>query len=490
MPGAGGRVCTVNGLRRGGETATIATMVAPGELIAGKYRVDRVLGEGGMGVVVLARHEQLEQQVALKFLHVSKDLPPDAMNRFLREARAVAKLRGENVARVLDVDTLPDGSPYIVMEYLQGQDLSEVVDERALPVSEAVDFVLQACVGLAEAHALGIVHRDLKPANLFLTRTPDGTPLVKVLDFGVSKLRSEDEPSMPTTQTGTVMGSPLYMPPEQARSSRNVDHRADIWALGAVLYQLVTRHPPFTASNIADLFVRILHEPHAPASALVPDAPAPLDAIVDRCLAKTATERYADLAELALALEPLASADGARSVAKVLRLSGRATDPGAEAAPRNTTSVPVVVKSAAAVSDGPTQSALSVTDEKRPPRRVWTYAAALAIIVVVALGARALLSAEVDAAERNATPTPEQAAAVPPPARSLEAPPIAAQLTAPVEPAADAGPPEPLTPVVAEPRVPTRPAATAPTPKPAPKPDAPPVIPPKKPDESAFDTMQ
>ena len=211
-----------------------------GEMLAGKYRVERVLGAGGMGVVVLARHVQLDQLVALKFLLAQSLTNPKVVARFEREARAVVKLKSEHVARVLDVGTMEAGAPYIVMEYLEGEDLSQTVERRGpLPVAEAVDYLLQACEALAEAHGMGIVHRDLKPGNLFLTRRVDGKSLVKVLDFGISKLEGGRE-DLALTQPAEVVGSPKYMSPEQLRASRLADARSDIWSLGVILYELIT----------------------------------------------------------------------------------------------------------------------------------------------------------------------------------------------------------------------------------------------------------
>ena len=209
--------------------------VRPGDVLAGKYRVDRVLGVGGMGVVVAATHLQLQQRVALKFMLDAGLAQPTQVERFGREARAAVRLRSDHVARVLDVGTLETGSPYIVMEYLDGSDIGSVLEQRgAMPVDMAVDCVLQACDAVAEAHALGIVHRDLKPRNLFLTTRNDGRALVKVLDFGISKHTTGSDLSL--TRTTEIMGSPSYMSPEQFRSAKLVDERTDIWALGAILY--------------------------------------------------------------------------------------------------------------------------------------------------------------------------------------------------------------------------------------------------------------
>ena len=209
--------------------------VEQGDVLAGKYRVDRVLGVGGMGVVVAATHLQLEERVALKFMLPEAYGDPDLAARFTREARAAVKLKSEHVARVLDVGTLDTGAPYIVMEYLDGTDLADELHKKGpLPVHEAAEYVLQACDALAEAHALGIVHRDLKPANLFLTRRGDGSPLVKLLDFGISKTSAFNDAGVAMTKTAAMMGSALYMSPEQMTSPKDVDARADVWALGTI----------------------------------------------------------------------------------------------------------------------------------------------------------------------------------------------------------------------------------------------------------------
>src|SRR5258708_827003 len=221
---------------------TASNMSAPltqGDILAGKYRVEQVLGKGGMGVVVAATDTQLERRVAIKFLLPEYAEHKEASQRFLREARAAVKIHSEHVARVIDVGTMENGAPYMVMEYLQGTDLAGTLDERVtLPVEEAVAYVLEACDAIAEAHSVGIVHRDLKPANLFLASQPDGSIKIKVLDFGISKAMMTTtgmDPSL--TRTTSMMGSPLYMSPEQMRSAKHVDPRTDVWALGVILYE-------------------------------------------------------------------------------------------------------------------------------------------------------------------------------------------------------------------------------------------------------------
>jgi len=218
--------------------AEVESPFATGDVVAGKYRVDRPLGAGGMGVVVAATHVELDRPVAIKVLLSGAAKDPDVVARFSREARAAAKIRSEHVARVLDVGLLPSGLPFMVMEYLEGEDLAwRLTQQACLPLPEIAQYVLEACEALAEAHAAGIIHRDLKPANLFLATRPDRSRIVKLLDFGISK--SPVGAAGAVTSTQAVMGSPVYMSPEQLVSAKNVDARSDVWSLGVVLYEAV-----------------------------------------------------------------------------------------------------------------------------------------------------------------------------------------------------------------------------------------------------------
>ncbi len=279
--------------------------LAEGTLVAGKYRLQAVLGEGGMGLVLSAHHEVLERTVALKVLRSESAKDPAMVERFLREARLAANLKSEHVAHVLDVGTLPTGAPFMVLEYLEGADLAAVLArDGRLPVAVACNYVVQACEAVAEAHASGIVHRDLKPENLYLTRSVGGADLVKVLDFGVSKALEAGRAAI--TTTGVTLGSPLYMAPEQLRGAREVGPRADVWALGVVLYELLTVRLPFEADTLPDLCVAITQEPPVPLEDLRDDVPHALRAIVARCLEKEPGKRYFDAAELAEALAPFA----------------------------------------------------------------------------------------------------------------------------------------------------------------------------------------
>jgi len=255
-----------------------------------------------MGLVLQVTHLQLGEQLALKVLSPEGVATPELHARFLREAQAVVRLRGEHVARVSDVGVLPDGTPYMVMEYLRGLDLAAELERRGrLFPGEAVDYILQACEALAEAHATGVVHRDIKPANLFLTTRPDGTPLVKVLDFGISKAPVNDATRL--TRTDTVMGTSGYMSPEQMKASKDVDARTDIWALGIVLYECLNGRRPFGGESFLAVAMMASTEPPPPMEAWVSR---PLQGVVLRCLEKDRNDRYASIAALVAALAPFA----------------------------------------------------------------------------------------------------------------------------------------------------------------------------------------
>jgi serine/threonine-protein kinase len=322
-----------------------ATAVRVGEVLAGKYRVERMLGAGGMGVVVAAEHMQLGQRVALKFLKLEA-ASEVSVKRFLREARAAAQIRGEHVARISDVGTLEDGSPYMVMELLEGRDLSaELAVRGALPVPHAIEYVLQACEAVAEAHVAGIVHRDLKPANLFLTHRPGGAPLVKVLDFGISKVITGSGDNLEPSLTGTsaLLGSPRYMSPEQLRGSKNVDARTDVWALGVILYELFSGSIPFDAETLPGLLAQIAADPPTPITAVCSNLPEGLAAVVMRCLEKDITRRFANVGDLALALLPYGAPSSRHSVERILAIMGMPSASAFVAAPPPPPPTPTLV---------------------------------------------------------------------------------------------------------------------------------------------------
>jgi hypothetical protein len=369
-----------------GARATQAASSDPiqvGDLVAGKYRVDRVLGEGGMGVVVAATHEQLDERVALKFLRPAVATNPEIVQRFVREARAAVKVQSEHVARVLDVGTIESGTPYMVMEYLDGQDLAQAIAARGpLPVSETITYVLQACEAVAEAHSLGIVHRDLKPANLFLARRASGRPIVKVLDFGISKVTSDtgDDPAL--TKAAAMMGSPSYMSPEQMVAAGSVDVRTDVWALGVVLYELLTGKLPFVAPTMPELVGKILQSGYVPVADLRPDVPPGLQATIDRCLQKERAQRHANIADLAAGLVPFGPPRSDLSLERISHVLGlaRGVDEtiSASLAPAGLVAVqtfsPVVTETAA------------------PRRRLLWLVPAVLLLVAAALGSLLVLT--------------------------------------------------------------------------------------------------
>jgi serine/threonine-protein kinase len=429
---------------------TEAVPIREGEMLAGKYRVERVLGSGGMGVVVAAVHVQLEQRVAIKFVRDEALGNTDAVQRFLREARAAVKLKSEHAAKVLDVGTLESGAPYMVMEYLEGSDLGAVLaDHGTLTVQAAAEWIVQACEAIAEAHAMGIVHRDIKPQNLFLAKSVGGQAQIKVLDFGVSKsLTSSGAGAL--TQTRAMLGSPLYMSPEQMRSSRDVDARADVWALGVVLYELLTKRWPFEAESMPELCLKVVGDAPIAITSIRGDIPKAMVDVIMRCLEKDPARRYANAAELASALESMAPA-ASRHVAERARLAmGSIPDIGA--AGQTQQSNVTVVPSSAISGPHPLPDALAHTAmtpatwdstngggaaTKKPGRGLWIGIAA-AVLVVGAIGAYSLRGRPTAAA---APPPSVTAAAVAPPIETAPASTVTMLSALPVAPAAPSAAP-------------------------------------------------
>lgn len=430
------------------------TPVREGDLLAGKYRIERVLGVGGMGVVVAARHEQLDQLVAIKFVREDALGNQDAIERFLREARSAVRLKSDHVARVIDVGKLDSGAPYMVMEFLDGDDLARVLEERGpMAPDAAVQLVLQACDAVAEAHAAGIVHRDLKPENLFLTQTVTGRPKIKVLDFGVSKSSGMTTGGKGAlTQTRSMLGSPLYMSPEQMRSAKDVDARADVWALGVVLFQLLTCRWPFEAQNMPELCLKVVTEPPQSLMALRPDLPPALVAVIERCLEKDPKGRYPHAAALAEALEPFAPELAPRRSPSSAFLNG--PEEGAAVVARSTLVSPRVSSQITPVSQlTPGPSAWDSTSGRvgassagplRSRPFVWMGGLAAVIVVVLAVSLSRRSSSSLQAAP--ASDIAPQISAAPPRADapasmgaspSTATPPSAAppELTTPTPPA-------------------------------------------------------
>jgi serine/threonine protein kinase len=404
--------------------------VALGQVIAGKYQVQGVLGEGGMGVVVSAWHLGLEQRVAIKLLlsHMRQS-DSSALERFQREARAAARIQSEHVCRVLDTGHLEDGTPFLVMEYLEGADLSdELVRRGRFEPGEAVRYVREACVALTSAHQAGVIHRDLKPANLFLVQRTDGVRMIKVLDFGVSKSTSSSgAPNLTLTKTSSMVGSPIYMSPEQLNSSKDVDARTDIWALGVILYELIAGRTPFYGESIAQLVNAVLNTEPEPLASLNIDLPAGLEQVMRKALSKSRDQRYGSARELYNALGPFA---GERSGASSGSQSQR----------------PIAATRSMSMSDPPPRPSPSAPTPRASvnPARAARYRTALLVVALVALaGVAALLSrrgAERDAAEANGVSPP---AAVLPPSASAPpaqpAPPPSLPAAAPPPQSAAAG---------------------------------------------------
>ncbi|HEX8113418.1 MAG TPA: protein kinase [Kofleriaceae bacterium] len=380
------------------------------QVIAGKYRVDGLLGRGSTSVVVRATHLQLHQPVAIKFLLSELRRHRPLAQRFLREAQAAVRLRSEHVARVLDVGATEDDTPYMVLEYLDGADL-ESFPRSQLTVGSIVDLILQACEALSEAHALGIVHRDIKPANFFVTRYTDGALLLKLLDFGISKIDTTGER---LTAPQTTMGTPAYMSPEQMRSPHDVDHRSDIWSLGVVLYELLQGALPFWADTLSSLVLKVVNEP---LPKLTVRLPGDLDAIVYRCLEKDPARRFQNAAELAFALAKFARSESQAAIS-VQRTRGILE---ALEVRRGTRAPPVAPR--ARFSTGRT----SAGDRTLPLHgdRRWPITAGLGSLAVVLLISLMAASWRDGADDRGSSPALGHNASAPATPQPSERPPVA-----------------------------------------------------------------
>jgi tRNA A-37 threonylcarbamoyl transferase component Bud32 len=395
----------------------------PGDVLAGKYVVERFVGQGGTGIVLAAHHTLLNQRVAVKLLHDHLVALPEVATRFLREAQACAKLTSPHTARVMDADRLETGRPFIIMEYLEGRDLGAVAKEDGpLAPRVAARHLVQAASALAEAHSLGIVHRDIKPSNLFLTAERSGEPLVKVLDFGISKVLpfagDPDGASETITRSGQVLGSLRFMSPEQMRSPRSVDQRTDIWSLGVTLFALTTGRYPFASEGLVDLLNEILHGPRP---TLGPGAPAALEAIVARCLHVDPSARYASATELARELDRFVG-DGSRTATLIasegstsVPLAPVAIDDGTNTPSRRTAPAiarPIVAAALAVAALG----ALTIWRASPGRWREWTSTqsvhaslptgAPIGVGSAAALGASALPPGDVTPGDRPLTPLP------------------------------------------------------------------------------------
>jgi eukaryotic-like serine/threonine-protein kinase len=299
--------------------------ISQGEILGGRYRIERIVAEGGMGVIVAAKHIELEETVAIKFLRPEFASKPEIVGRFAREAKASAKIKSLYTATVLDVGISRERGPYIVMEYLEGEDLESVVQaDGRIHYARAVELVMQAGEAIGTAHAAGIIHRDIKPANLFLVKSDQGVPIVKVLDFGVSKTALTGNVfggAISLVKTQSLVGSPIYMAPEQVRGNFSGDYRTDVWSLGAVLYELITGETAFTGATVTEICAAVLEASPLPITRRAPEAPEDLSAVIMRCLEKDPERRFPNVAELVVALAPFAPKRARMSVDRVIAVS-------------------------------------------------------------------------------------------------------------------------------------------------------------------------
>jgi eukaryotic-like serine/threonine-protein kinase len=380
--------------------------VVLGEIIADKYQIEGVIGEGGMGIVVSAWHLGLRQRVAIKLLLADGgQIEQAALERFQREARAAARIRSEHVCRVIDVGMLPAGTPYLVLEYLEGCDLSDELARRGqIPAQEAVGYVLEACEALAEAHVAGIIHRDLKPANLFLARRNNGSRCLKLLDFGVSKSIEEGSlAQFSLTKTSSIVGSPIYMSPEQLNSAKDVDARTDIWALGALTYELIAGRPPFFAETIPQLVSQVLHMEPPTLAELGVSVPGGLEPVLRKALSKARDQRYPTVAAFAEAIGSFAPEDSL-SVSRIMQIrpSSDARDALPETvADRELRRTPRSKNRQRTAAVMPTTEVSQKPENKR--RLAWAAVLVLLIIgagVAAALSRRGGVAEEVQASDR------------------------------------------------------------------------------------------
>lgn len=435
-------------------------MVAPVELVAGKYKLTRVLGRGGMGSVWEGVHTTLGTRVAVKFIDVEHANSPEARQRFENEARAAATLRSKHVVEVYDHGVTPDGRPFIVMEFLEGEPLDRRLERMGrLPARDTAHIVLMVCRALSKAHASGIVHRDLKPENVFLVwDDEDGADVAKVVDFGIAKFTDNSVGSSSATRTGSVLGTPYYMSPEQARGLRSVDYRSDLWSVGVIAFRCITGRLPFEGEAVGDLLVKLCTAPVPVPSQIVSDAPPAFDTWIARALSREPEGRFQSAQELGGALATVCglSMRGSYVTGDIPTTRAGQTGPFAAASG---------MPSGTMASSNNTGAPLTQTPPLPKPERPKTgavVAVSLLTLVVLAIGAGVLAKMYAGGTGRAA------AEAIPPP-------PVAAAAAA-VPPAtqAPAARPDPVavTPVIPS-AAPAASVATAtPQPQPTPAPAA------------------
>jgi len=455
--------------------ATLRTVVekdvAPPGLVAGKYRLTSLIGRGGMGSVWEGTHVTLGTQVAVKFIDSEYADSPEARNRFESEARAAAKLRSKHVVEVYDHGVTDDGRPFIVMEYLRGEPLDKRLDRVGrLPAKETGRMLMQVCRALSKAHAAGIVHRDLKPENVFLVwDDEDGADVAKVVDFGIAKFTDNQLGNSSATRTGSVLGTPYYMSPEQARGLRSVDYRSDLWSVGVIAYRCIIGVLPFEGEAVGDLLVKLCTAPLPIPSHVAPDVPPGFDAWFAKALTREPAGRFASAAELAESLAAVCGLPprGAYATGDI-PIPSFASGPMGHSSPALTPApgqtpygVLPVTPYPSADRTGPnrafSQSAgnantlqmatgAPTTQTPAPATRKSTgavIAAAAAAVVVLAIGA-AVLVKTLGGDATAATPAPVETVAAPvppPPAPPSVAPHLAdAPATAAVDPSPSAAP--------------------------------------------------
>src|SRR5689334_18332908 len=343
--------------------------VEPGGTVAGKYRIDRTIGFGGMGVICEATHLELGTKVAVKFVRFERAGDDRTVARFLTEARSAAQLRSQHTCRVVDCGRLESGTPYMVMEYLEGADLRSIVSAQApLPIEDSVCFVSQALEALAEAHGRGIVHRDIKPENLFLTQGPDGGAQVKVLDFGISKQMGRAQESRSLTEPTESIGSPYHMSPEQMIDPTRVDARTDIWSIGVVLYELLTGRLPFAGETTPQICANVMTVKPPSPHEILPEIPQALSDVVMACIEKDREKRLPDVGALSRALEAFGGARSGLAAARVERILDRAKEIKSTREPSSETGAGAVVDAEPAVEKHDIPGLASTT----PNVKLWT----------------------------------------------------------------------------------------------------------------------
>jgi eukaryotic-like serine/threonine-protein kinase len=421
-----------------------ADIPGPGEVVAGKYVVESRLSAGGMGVVLKARHPALGQHVALKILRAEWVAVPAAVARFAREARSAAQIRGEHVVRIYDVGTLDNGTPFMVMELLEGSDLGSLLHVRGaipIPVAEMADYVIQTCEALAEAHALGIVHRDLKPQNVFITSRPDGTPLVKLVDFGISKLPESAGGAHEVTTTASLLGTPTYMSPEQLLAPKEVDARSDVWSLGILMYRMLAGKPPFAGETMPELCARILTSPIPRLASSRPDVPEDLARVIRRCLSRQPADRFQSVLELAKALAPFAPLRSQDSVQQIEAIA-RKSSPAPGNSP-NAPSLPLPSDGAVAETTIAEFSANGGASRARAGVVVALMAGAVVVSAIASLvlhrgGTRTSLAAPTTSAPRSVNAIEDAAASAP--SSEATTPPVAPSVASATSPDATPAP--------------------------------------------------